>query len=77
MRTMCGAIMAVAVAVAVSLDAIGGPRDQYICYRSGSPYCDYPVIWIAHAPPREGGKSAAPPDGDVSERGDSVRLLRR
>ena len=37
MRTSCGTILAAAVALAVSLDAIGGPRDQYICYRSFRP----------------------------------------
>lgn len=37
MRTVCGTILAAAVALAVSLDAIGGPRDQYICYRSFRP----------------------------------------
>ena len=37
MRILCGTILAAAFALAVSLDAIGGPRDQYVCYRSFRP----------------------------------------
>ena len=37
MRILCGTILVAMAAFAVSLDAIGGPRDQYICYRSFRP----------------------------------------